>query len=120
MSENPYHVHEYTAAELHALLARFFAQVEVRGIVGTERVYAFERARGAQAQRILRLDPLGLRHLLPQKLVRWAFARLALLVRSRVAAQGRELVELTPGGLLDRRRRSRRSGSTCSALARRG
>jgi hypothetical protein len=89
-------VHEYVAPELQGLLARFFAHVDVHGIVGTERVYAFERARGAQAQRILRLDPLGLRNLLPQKLVRWAFARLALLVRSRVAAQGKELVELTP------------------------
>ncbi len=96
VSENPYHVHEYTAPELQALLARFFAHVEVRGVIGTERVYAFERARGAAAQRILRLDPLGLRNLLPQKLVRWAFARLALLVRSQVAAQGRELVELAP------------------------
>jgi len=96
VSENPYHVHEYVAGELQALLARFFAHVDVQGVVGTERVYAFERARGAQAQRILRLDPLGLRNLLPQRLVRWAFARLALLVRSRVAAQGRELVELTP------------------------
>lgn len=97
VSENPYHVREYVAGELHDLLARFFAQVDVQGVVGTERVYAFERARGAQAQRILRLDPLGLRRLLPQKVVRFAFARLALLVRSRVAAQGRELVELTPG-----------------------
>jgi len=96
VSENPYHVHEYVAPELQALLARFFAHVDVRGVIGTDRVYAFERARGAAAQRILRLDPLGLRKLLPQKLVRWAFARLALLVRSRVAAQGRELVELTP------------------------
>jgi 2-polyprenyl-3-methyl-5-hydroxy-6-metoxy-1,4-benzoquinol methylase len=97
VSENPYHVHEYVAPELQALLAGFFTHVDVHGVVGTERVYAFERARGAQAQRILRLDPLGLRKLLPQRLVRWAFARLALLVRSRVAAQGKELVELTPG-----------------------
>jgi 2-polyprenyl-3-methyl-5-hydroxy-6-metoxy-1,4-benzoquinol methylase len=96
VSENPYHMHEYVAPELQALLARFFAHVDVHGIVGTERVYAFERARGEQARRILRLDPLGLRNLLPQKLVRWAFARLALLVRSRVAAQGKDLVELTP------------------------
>lgn len=97
VSENPYHVHEYTAPELKALLERFFASVEVRGVVGTERVYAFERARGAQAQKILRLDPLGLRKLLPDRFVKWAFARLALLVRSRVAAQGRALVELTTG-----------------------
>jgi len=96
VSENPYHVHEYEAAELGAVLGRFFSQVEVRGIVGTDRVYAFERARGAQAQRILRLDPLGLRHWLPQGLVRWAFARLALFVRSRVRAGDQSLVELTP------------------------
>jgi 2-polyprenyl-3-methyl-5-hydroxy-6-metoxy-1,4-benzoquinol methylase len=96
VSENPYHVHEYVADELARLLARFFARVDVRGIVGTERVYAFERARGAQAQRILRLDPLGLRHLLPERLVRFAFARLALLVRSRVRALDQNLVELTP------------------------
>ncbi len=96
VSENPYHVHEYVADELRALLERFFAHVEVRGIAGSERVYAFERARGAQAQRILRLDPLGLRKLLPQRLVRFAFARLALFVRSRVAAQDAALVQLTP------------------------
>jgi 2-polyprenyl-3-methyl-5-hydroxy-6-metoxy-1,4-benzoquinol methylase len=96
VSENPYHVHEYVADELRSLLERFFAHVEIRGIAGSERVYAFERARGAQAQRILRLDPLGLRKLLPQRLVRWAFARLALLVRSRVAAADAGLVQLTP------------------------
>ncbi|HYC21212.1 MAG TPA: methyltransferase domain-containing protein [Candidatus Bathyarchaeia archaeon] len=95
VSENPYHVHEYEAAELAGVLARFFGRVEVRGIVGSERVYAFERARGAQAQRILRLDPLGLRHLLPERLVRFAFARLALLVRSRLRARDASLVDLT-------------------------
>ncbi|MBM4268179.1 MAG: methyltransferase domain-containing protein [Deltaproteobacteria bacterium] len=96
VSENPYHVHEYVADELHQTLARFFASVDVRGIVGTDRVYAFERARGAQAQRILRLDPLGLRHLLPESLTKFAFARLALLVRSRVARQAGDLISLSP------------------------
>jgi 2-polyprenyl-3-methyl-5-hydroxy-6-metoxy-1,4-benzoquinol methylase len=94
VSENPYHVHEYVADELRALLVQFFDSVEVKGIVGSPRVYEFERARGAQARRILRLDPLGLRRLLPQRLVRFAFSRLALLVRSRVAAANAELVQL--------------------------
>ncbi|MFM8409126.1 MAG: class I SAM-dependent methyltransferase, partial [Alphaproteobacteria bacterium] len=97
VSENPFHVREYTAPELAELLRPHFATVEVRGIVGSERVYGFERARGEQAQRILRLDPLGLRHLLPQGLVRWAFARLALLVRSRVARGDQDLVRLETG-----------------------
>jgi len=96
VSENPFHVREYTAPELAELLRPHFATVEVRGIVGTDRVYAFERARGEQARRILRLDPFGLRHLLPQGLTRWAFARLALLVRSRVAEGDRRLVDLRP------------------------
>lgn len=94
VSENPFHVREYTAPELAGLLRPFFADVEVRGIVGTDRVYAFEEARGRQAGRILALDPLGLRRVLPQRLVRWSFARLALLVRSRVAAGDPRLVEL--------------------------
>lgn len=96
VSENPYHVREYTADELAALLGRFFPSVEVRGIVGSERVYAFERERGAQVRRILRLDPLGLRHRLPVGLTRWVFARLALLVRSRLADRDQALVELRP------------------------
>jgi 2-polyprenyl-3-methyl-5-hydroxy-6-metoxy-1,4-benzoquinol methylase len=94
VSENPYHVREYTADELAALLRPHFSHVEVKGIVGSDRVYAFERARGAQAQRILRLDPLGLRHRLPRRLVRWVFARLALVVRSRVASGDAGLVAL--------------------------
>jgi hypothetical protein len=47
-------------------------------------------------QRFLRLDPLGLRRLLPQAVVKFAFARLALLVRSRVASADADVVALTP------------------------
>jgi 2-polyprenyl-3-methyl-5-hydroxy-6-metoxy-1,4-benzoquinol methylase len=97
VSENPYHVREYTADELAALLRRHLASVEMKGIVGSDRVYAFERARGAQAQRFLRLDPLRLRDRLPQSFVRWAFARLALVVRSRVAAADGSLAALETG-----------------------
>jgi len=96
VSENPYHVHEYVADELGNTLAPFFDTVEVKGIIGTDRVYAFEKARGAQAQRILKLDPLGLRNLLPDVVTKFVFARLALLVRSRVAQQDGALVELAP------------------------
>ncbi len=83
--ENPYHVHEYLAGELADLLHTVFAQVEMRGVCGNERVMAFERARGAQAGRILRLDPLGLRRLLPRALIEWAYPRLARLVRRNIA-----------------------------------
>jgi SAM-dependent methyltransferase len=88
VSENPYHVHEYSAAELHALLRPFFDGVEVRGIAGNAKVAAYEDARRRQVARLLRLDPLGLRRRLPEPLVRFAFARLAKLVRVLVARGG--------------------------------
>jgi hypothetical protein len=54
----------------------------------SERVLSYERARGDQIRRILRLDPLGLRKLIPEPIVRVAFARLARLVRRRVGEAG--------------------------------
>ncbi len=91
VSENPVHLHEYTAAELHELLAPLFARVEIQGVMGSERVRQFDAERGRQVQRILRLDPLGLRHLLPQRLVYFAFANLGALVRRRAAQAERDV-----------------------------
>jgi len=82
-SENPYHLHEYTADELRALLADHFGSVEIMGVHGNARVQAFDERRKRSIQRILRLDPLGIRNLLPQWLINFAFARLAVLVRQQ-------------------------------------
>ena len=84
VSENPYHLREWTAPELHALATPVLPGVRVLGVHGSARVLAWERARGEQVRRILRWDPLGLRRLLPAAVVRGAFPRLARLVRHRV------------------------------------
>ena len=89
VSENPYHVHEYTADELRPVLAPYFSSVDVRGVAGNEKVTAYEDARRRQVARILRLDPLGLRNRLPEPVVKFAFAQLAKLVRRLVAKDGR-------------------------------
>lgn len=85
-SENPYHLREYTADELAALLRRVFSDVRVVGIFGNQKVTEFDRRREAAVKRILRLDPFGLRNKLPRRLVEAAFARLALLVRRQAKA----------------------------------
>ncbi len=85
ISENPYHVREYTADELGGVLRSVFGRVEVRSMMGSAKVRAFDAARARQVRRILRLDPLGLRRHLPDRLVRFAFGKLSLLVRRRVA-----------------------------------
>jgi 2-polyprenyl-3-methyl-5-hydroxy-6-metoxy-1,4-benzoquinol methylase len=82
-SENPYHVREYTAEELQALLGEVFGTVDIVGVQGNERVTAFDERRKQAIERILRLDPLGIRNILPQWLINFAFARLAVLVRQQ-------------------------------------
>jgi SAM-dependent methyltransferase len=88
VSENPYHLREWTAPELLELAAAVLPGVRVLGMNGSERVLAYEQARGEQVRRILRLDPLGLRKLVPEAVVRVVFARLARLVRRRIGAAG--------------------------------
>jgi len=100
-SPNPYHVREYSDAELGSLLRPHFSAVEVRGVAVSERMAAYEAARRKRVERLLRLDPLGLRTRLPAPLVRWAFARLARLVRTQVARDGVG-VEIEPGDFVDR------------------
>ena len=88
VSENPYHLREWTAPELLALALPVLPTVRMLGVIGSERVLAYERARGDAVARILRLDPLGLRRLLPAAVVERVFPRLARLVRRRLGAGG--------------------------------
>jgi len=95
-SENPYHAREYTAEELAELLRRFFSRVDIHGVAGSAKVTAYEASRRRQVERLLRLDPLGLRRLLPEPVVRWAFARLARIVRKRVAGDEGQRLDIEP------------------------
>ena len=83
-SENPCHLREYDAASLTKLLRTSFAEVQMIGTFGNQKVLEFDRNRRRAVERILRFDPLGLRRYLPKRFVHFAFARLAQLVR-RVA-----------------------------------
>jgi len=78
---NPFHVHEYESDELAACLAPHFDHVEMMGIGLSERVEPYFTERLKRINKIMRIDPLGLHKLLPEKLVTWLFAKGALLVR---------------------------------------
>ncbi len=96
VSENPYHVKEYTEEELSSLLKEVFTEVRIYGMMGNEKVHEYDRRRGEQVARILRLDPLGLRHLLPAPVVNWAFGRLAVVVRRRLGGGSGANARFTP------------------------
>lgn len=92
VSENPYHVREYTAEELRTELSTVFADVTIRGIGGNDKVERFEEGRARTVARILRLDPFGIRHLLPRGVIKFAFARLARVVRRRARPAGHDAI----------------------------
>jgi SAM-dependent methyltransferase len=79
--ENPFHVHEYTAAELEHLLRSRFDEVEMLAVSARGEALAYHEARLARIRRIVRLDPFRLRRLLPSTIVAPLFAGLARLVR---------------------------------------
>lgn len=86
---NPYHVHEYEAGELAEVLRPWFHEVEVLGIGMSDPVREAMAARSRRIQRIMRLDPLGLRDRLPRAWVEKLFAAFAVLVRQRAqSAEG--------------------------------
>lgn len=78
---NRFHVREYSAAQLTELLSKSFREVEVLGVRASSRIEEIERARVASAQRLVALDPFGIRYVVARPLM-------ALLARRRPAPVG--------------------------------
>lgn len=72
--ENPYHVYLFDPEDLQAMLGRHFATVEILGLDATPVVKADFEKRRNMANKLLKLDPLGLRHKLPRKAYVWLHA----------------------------------------------
>ncbi len=71
--ENPFHVHLFETGHLASLLRLFFAHVDVLGLEGDDVLQADFAARRASGERLLRLDPLRLRHKLGRRPYVWAY-----------------------------------------------
>lgn len=71
--ENPFHVSLFEADELASLLSLFFEDVEVLGLEGDEALHADFARRRKSGERLLKLDPLGLRHKLPRSWYVWTY-----------------------------------------------
>lgn len=103
---DPYHHVEFDERELRALLEPVFAQVEVRGLFGSPRYLELQAEERAKLERLLRLDPLRLRRLVPRALRKPLYDRRLVRERSghadpRAAAIGVEDFELRSGGLAE-------------------
>jgi len=91
LTRNPWHVREYTASELRALLEGPFARVEALGVFGNDRVMAYYEQNRRSVERIARFDILDLQHRLPRRLLRLPYDLLNRLNRRRLLRQNTDL-----------------------------
>lgn len=85
--ENPFHLHPFVASVLTRALSPHFDDLWVGGIDATPAVKEDFARRRARAERMLRLDFLGLRHRLPRSWYVAAYERL-LPLAYRLVARG--------------------------------
>ncbi|HUB77067.1 MAG TPA: glycosyltransferase [Solirubrobacteraceae bacterium] len=70
---DPYHYVEYDADQLRALCAPHFESVRVLGLRASERYLAIHDDERRELDRLLALDPLALRRLIPRRARQWLY-----------------------------------------------
>jgi SAM-dependent methyltransferase len=84
ITDNPYHLHEFTARGFDELLGDYFEAVEMYGVFGDELFMRYWQNNRRWATTFLRLDVLNLSSRLPRKLKQRLFDAAARLMRTRL------------------------------------
>jgi len=92
LSRNPWHVREYTEAELTKLCSGLFEHVTVNGIAGNRRVMEYYERNKASVNKLMRFDVLDLQHRLPAAWLRIPYEWMNRINRNKLKHQSDELV----------------------------
>ncbi len=92
LTRNPWHVREYTARELTDLAKTIFAQVEMKGITGNEKVMQYYERNRKSVEGIMRFDILDLQRRLPASILRVPYELLNRWNRNKLKDSADELV----------------------------
>ena len=92
LTRNPWHVREYAAAELTALVRQSFGQVETLGVAGNDRVMDYYEQNRRAVRRLTRLDVFDLQHRLPRTWLQVPYDLLNRLNRKSLQKQHTGLV----------------------------
>ena len=91
LTRNPWHIREYTAAELRSLLGSEFSSVEALGVSGNARVMEYYEQNRRSVKRITRFDILDLQHRLPRCLLQFPYDVLNRINRRRLLKSNTDL-----------------------------
>jgi len=93
LSRNPWHIREYTADQLAGICNKYFSEVDMRGIAGSDRVMNYHEKNRASVRRIMKWDVLDLQHRLPAWMLRMPYEILNRNNRNKLQAGNNALVD---------------------------
>lgn len=92
LTRNPWHIREYTATELTDLAKKYFAKVEMKGVGGNEKVWAYYEENKKSVRKITRFDVFNLQYRLPAALLRVPYDMLNRMNRNKLNSANNSLV----------------------------
>ena len=92
LTRNPWHIREYTAAELGEIAGTCFSKVEVKGVFGSPVVMQYHEQNKASVKKITRFDILKLQYRLPRWMLQVPYDIMNRLNRRRLMKGNAETV----------------------------
>lgn len=93
LSRNPWHTREYTADQLENIASKYFSEVDMRGVAGSDKVMAYHEENRASVQKIMKYDILDLQYRLPSALLRIPYEFLNRRNRKKLESGNNDLVQ---------------------------
>lgn len=93
LSRNPWHTREYTGDELTEIAQKYYSNVDMRGIAGSDRVMNYHDKNRASVQKVMKWDMLDLQYRLPRWLLQKPYEIMNRRNRNNLKSGNNELVD---------------------------
>ena len=93
LSRNPWHIREYTPAEMKNILDKYFNQNTVNGVYGNDLVMDYYQKNKIAVRKITRFDIFNLQYILPRWLLQIPYDILNRLNRKKLKSQNEKVVQ---------------------------
>lgn len=93
LSRNPWHIREYTADGLKAMLTGNFSEVQMKGVFGDRKVMEYYEKNKASVKRIMKFDVLNLQYILPRQILKIPYDVMNRLNRRKLLSAESNLVQ---------------------------
>jgi 2-polyprenyl-3-methyl-5-hydroxy-6-metoxy-1,4-benzoquinol methylase len=100
LAPNPFHVHEYTFAEMQKEIGRVFKDFELMGLDGNEKVNKYYEENSKWVRKILKWDILGLHKILPPKILFLPYNIVTNMMRKKLMKEVKETIDVSTDDFL--------------------